>query len=456
LEGLKEQVVRRFLKSFVSGYVLLEQAQIATLGGKGVEAKIWHDLAIPVENGWLIERSRKHGSKLAGHHYRTQNQLRTFDRILAGYGEHRDYIDAFHLDLCGTLSNKSMKDFAPVLPLVLKSKGRCLAITVADARRNLVLEQWPDFQNRAKKLFGNQANNIYEELSDRQHHIPVNLNAPTFIRPFDPIKATKREFGLLVELTELLKIQGFPWIPVTIERYVYVSRYQRRPFRMRTYFFHFEKQHSKFAEKEFAKTWISSRLFFGIGEEFKEVVGSLVVEEVGTTIQKNQNQKGEKEMTFKNIDDFMIRAKELVGPQIMAEYNQLVDNSQRLKNILDVAGLNNNLFTTSDQEPLQETVVKEKKTSRKTKKMWADLTEREQIEWQLKALELKKESGEKWKVEREKMITRDFGHCDPALSGSLRAVLARTSGGHRASFEATIQNVFGNEAKPYLDRLAKL
>ncbi len=83
-----------------------------------MEAKIWSELQVPSEHGWLIERNRERASNLIiNHRYGTHNQLRTFDRILAGYGEDREFIDAFHLDLCGTLCNTAIENFSPVLPL---------------------------------------------------------------------------------------------------------------------------------------------------------------------------------------------------------------------------------------------------------------------------------------------------------------------------------------------------
>jgi hypothetical protein len=224
METTKEQVIRFFL-AFLSRYVPLGQAQLATLGGRGIEAGIWSELGVPSEHGWLIERSRERGGKLIrGHHYQIHNQLGTFDRILAGFGMDHAFIDGFHLDLCGTLSDNAIADFAPVVPLVLASKGRCLAITVADARRNLVLEQWPKFQKRGRKLFGKQkADDFYEQITAFQRNVPIKKDQPAFIKPFDPVKASRREFGLLVEFAELLSEQKLPWIPVAVERYIYCS-----------------------------------------------------------------------------------------------------------------------------------------------------------------------------------------------------------------------------------------
>jgi hypothetical protein len=446
LESLKERVIGFFL-DLVARYIPLEEGRFATLGGEGLEAKKWKERNIPDTNGWLIERSPElRGNLILNHRYRNHNQLGTFDKILSGHGESRTLVDAFHLDLCGTLSNKAIANFALVLPLVLKSKGRCLAITVADARRNLVFEQWPRFQLRAKRLFGKEAENIYRKLLDLQKCIPVNKKAPDFIRPFDPEKATKREFGLLIELVELLRPQGFPWFPVAMERYVYVSRYQKRPFRMRTYFFHFGDRNFARPEMAFAEVWTKSKLFFANGDKFEEVM----VPAVGTT-SITKTGKGEKTMVSK-----LAEIAKVLGGAELAEYEDLIAKSDKLTLIQTTLDSISGKFA----EPSQSSVKsesQEQSSKRGKKKKWEDLQFREQVEWQLKALETKAKDESAWKNGgRERMIEAAFGYCDDELSKSIRSVMAHTSGGFRPKFEARIKGALGNEAKPYLDRLKLL
>src|SRR6185437_5973807 len=146
--------------------------------------------------------------------------------------------DGFHLDLCGTFDGDMVRDFSPIVPLVQKGRGRCLAITVADARRNKALEQWPEVRRHGRRYFGKSANALYERITEQQQRLPVNKNLPAFMQQFDPEKAAKREFALLVAVTELLK-KATATFPTEVERYIYVSRYGKTPFRMRTYFFHF-------------------------------------------------------------------------------------------------------------------------------------------------------------------------------------------------------------------------
>ncbi|KKQ77834.1 MAG: hypothetical protein A3A96_01925 [Candidatus Zambryskibacteria bacterium RIFCSPLOWO2_01_FULL_39_39] len=470
MESLKGQVVRSFLE-LVSRYLPLKEAQLATLGGHGLEAKIWSELGIPDGNGWLIERNRKLSAKLiGGHRYRTQNQLGTFDQILAGHGEDHAFVDGFHLDLCGTFSNSTIANFAPALPLVLKSKGRCLAITIADARRNPALEKWPDFQRRAKKIFGSQTENIFEDILYQQRLIPTRKNTRAFIKPFDPEKGAKREFGLLVELTELLKIRGFPWIPVIVERYVYVSRYKERPFRMRTYFFRFEFKPGgrKGEELAFARVWTKSPLFFANGDDFIEVKSAI---DATPIVQKTEKVvKGEVAMTPQTSK--LATLASMVGGDVLIEYNDLLLKSQRLDTIIEslkgVVGEVNvdEVVEKETPAPTQESSIAETEPTKTAepalgkplkRRKWEDLDAREQVTWALKTLELKKSQGGKWKNGTwEKLLKKDFGYYKPALGSSLRAVLSRTSGGFRRMFAVRIRKAFGPEAKPYLDRLANL
>ena len=114
-ETTKGQVIRLWL-AFLSRFVPLGQARLATLGGRGLEAEIWEELGVPRDNGWLIERNRKRGGNLiAEHRYHVHNQLVTFDRILAGYGSAQAVVDGFHLDLCGTFSGQSLADFSQTI-----------------------------------------------------------------------------------------------------------------------------------------------------------------------------------------------------------------------------------------------------------------------------------------------------------------------------------------------------
>src|SRR3989344_3141914 len=233
--NLKKTVIEHLLR-FVSAYVPIEQARLATLGGSGLEASIWKSLCIPPDRGWLIERNRTKTRELVRTYgYSSHNQLATFSQNLAGHGGERASIDFFHLDLCGTMTRQTMADCTTILPLVLGSRGRCLALTVADARRNHILEEWPLYKKRGRKLLGKDAADaLYAAILDQQKNLPVREDSSKgFIKPFDPENGAKREFGLMVAVLALLGTQK-PLVACAMQRYIYVSRFAGSSFRMRS------------------------------------------------------------------------------------------------------------------------------------------------------------------------------------------------------------------------------
>jgi hypothetical protein len=266
----KEQIIRLFL-DFLSRHRPLADARVATLGGQGIEAKIWTESGIPPEHGWLIELNRTRGNRLIeNHRYRHHNRLGTFHQILAGQGGPAARIDGFHLDLCGTVTERVIHDFSPLLPLILQSTGRCLGITVSDQRRNRALEEWPVVMKKAERLFGKHTAGLLEKIETLQTQLPIREGLPSFMSGFDPCKGARREFSLMVELIDLF--QEHSWVPVEIVRYVYVSRYGGKPFRMRSFFFHFAPVSTPSSDLAVARTWTKSPLYFCSDQEtFTEI-----------------------------------------------------------------------------------------------------------------------------------------------------------------------------------------
>ncbi len=340
------------------------------------------------------------------HRYRTTNLLGTFDKILAGHGEESAYIDGFHLDLYGTFMAETISNFKSVLPLVLKSRGRCLAITIADARRNMILERWPEYQKRGDELFGGRGELVYEDLLRKQHQIPISEEVSRFakIKPFDPEKAAKREFGLLIELAEMLTSQRLDWRPVTIERYVYVSRSSGRPFRMRTYMFHFGRRGFSLPVA-LAEPWIHSKLFFANEMGFKEVTIPTVCM---TKVQMMDiEEKGEKNIMSK--PDFL----ELSGYVAITreEYNVLVEKGKKFDAVATQFGM---LFGTNGTQLVAPVATpdsnKQSQSPLKGRKNYQSFSSREKIEWQIKTLETKASSGGKWQNGQwENLLKEEFG-----------------------------------------------
>lgn len=453
MSDIKEQVLNRFV-DFVLRYVPIATAQLGGLGGQGIEAKIWANRGIPHSNGWIVERNQNRGAHLiAGRSYNVQNHLSTLSRVMRATRGSDALLDGFHLDLCGTFSRQVMVDFNPVFGLVLESRGRSLAVTVADARRNVALENWPQSMGRAKRLLGRDAVIIYEALVEQQRRIPVvrHESMPAFIKSFDPEKAAKREFALFVELVKLFRRYAFDC--VTVERFVYVSRYSGRPFRMRTYFFHFEPTHSNQRAALLSKSWLGSPFTILKADGTAEVV-PLVRTIVSQPISKPTTMKGTTVIKTK-LQELVA----VLGGEFASEYEALLADRTKLETFTRaVQGLGMTPDLTATLPVGRKPLVPGEFRKTKTTRTWDDFNDQEQIEWLLKALELKAHEGDDWRHGQWKeLIQRDFGRYSVKVGRRMRSALAHTGGKFRKQFVDRIHRIFpGAAAAPYLDRLTKI
>lgn len=429
----KEQVIERFLQ-FVSRRVSLQQARLATLGGLGLEAKAWTNAGIPPEHGSLIEiDSTLARSLIKQYRYRTHDRLSAFHQVLSNY---RETVDGFHLDLCGTVSSQVTGDFVPTLPYILQSTGRCLAITVADARRNRALSHWPAVRQQGKEFFGRRYPSLFQELESLQRLIPIKKDPklPAFFRNgFDPHKGAKREYGLLVEVAEMLcrhkcTLQD-------MERYVYVSRYHDRPFRMRTYFLYFGQGGSKDPRLVLAQRWASSPLFFSDGGEF------VAINPAATAASTPKEKVGMKSKLAQVVA--------LIGGEAQAEYEELLADREQLQSIR--SALNGGVGAPGKAKNGAHVVQKRK---------WTDLSPKEQLEFRLMTLTRRTQhmstgSYYDWNTRVfPELIRESFGRVPKNFSKSLGAMTARMGGKFRAGFIENVKQVLDpDEAKAYIERL---
>lgn len=441
----KELVVDRFL-AFVARRVPLPLARLATLGGYGIEAKAWQSAGIPPEHGSLIEVDTGLARMLIKEHrYRVHEKLKDFHHVMRNFNE---TVDGFHLDLCGTVDERVAGEFAPALPFILGSTGRCLAVTVADARRNAALEQWRDVFAEGKGLFGrNTAMDLFRETVAMQRQIPVKKypDLPAhFSRGFDAAKGAKREFGLLVEMADLLCRHKSTL--AHMERYVYVSRYKERPFRMRTYLFHFGEGGSKDPEVTLARKWVESPLFFLDGGEFIEVNGHPDASRPAAPIM-------EKSMTSK-----LAQLAALAGPDVQEELAGYVADRLRLQQILEAfkasgVGINGKAKPTASVSPDQA-----------VKKNWSDLSPKEQLEFRMKVCETRIQhfagggAYSAWcKDILPGLIKDELGRMPRNFTKSVGAMTARMGGKFRAAFIEQVKGTLDpQDSKSYLDRLQAL
>ena len=236
----KISVLRAFLQ-FAGRFVDLEKGTFVTLGGEGIEARLWKNAGIPPRHGYLIERGRRLGQALLHEYgYGLSNDLASFSRKLTAIHGAGSRIDSLHLDLCGTLECKATM-VQPLIPLVVNSVGRCLAVTVADQRGNPALTNEHELLSEASRVLGKSgAQTLMDHFVQQQMQVPTNATLPTFLRHADPRKGALRELSLFLTMLSLLggENETVTALPDQLERYLYVSNWSGTSFRMRSYFFH--------------------------------------------------------------------------------------------------------------------------------------------------------------------------------------------------------------------------
>lgn len=256
----KLRVAELFL-AFVSEYISLGVARLATLGGEGLEAGLWQKIGLPAERGYLIECKRCPGRNLIRRFpFRFCSRLEYFPRMFQSvWGKHQG-IDGFHLDLCGTLE-ASAKIFEPSFPLILRGRGKCLAVTVADQRRNSSVQHFNSVWAEASRILGEEdLESFFQALLAEQRELKAAIGSETS----KPEIGAQRELGFAVRLIQALEKNRASLVD-QVERYFYVSNRRGRPFRMRTYFFHFTSDRNRIlGDNKYAwdtvKLWTASAI----------------------------------------------------------------------------------------------------------------------------------------------------------------------------------------------------
>lgn len=236
----KARVSKLFL-DFVATHRPLAEVRIGTLGGNGHEAALWKEAGIPADHGWQVEHRRRRAKNLIQTgSYTVTPSLERLPMAIVDRGGNAAYLDAFHFDLNGTVEPQAAAIRAALGCVLKPGSVACIAITVADQRRNRSLENFARVQKRARTMFGKTAADAqHTYLLEEQRKLPTTDQGTTFVKPFDPIAGAKRELGLLVTLAEMLKDSIFG--VAEVRRYVYVSHGEGHPFRMRTYFIRFDQ-----------------------------------------------------------------------------------------------------------------------------------------------------------------------------------------------------------------------
>ena len=251
--NIPKRTVLRQLADMVRSYIPLEQANIATLGGEGLEVSVWKEAGVPENHLWLIERKINRSQNLVRMYpdaFHIHGQLSRFPGAFEAHNGLREGLEYFHWDLCGTLE-PVINDLRAIFPLVLRGQAKCLAITVADARRNRSLEEPEKIMQLAQAVFGNRLDRVEGNLR-LLHKLPLtclcNVEA-------NPDQVTLRELAVLLNVFLALtrvapvdmvesyldnKLGELPhpkFLPDRLERFIYHSDSPNN-FRMRTYFLH--------------------------------------------------------------------------------------------------------------------------------------------------------------------------------------------------------------------------
>lgn len=422
----KPEVLQLFVR-FVGNYIPIARALFATLGGEGLEASLWQRLKLRPEQGWLIECKRDRSRRLiARFPFRFCSRLESFPGIFTSvWGSHRG-IDGFHLDLCGTFE-ASDEAFGPVVPLIAKSEGKCLAVTVADQRRNISLEDFGKVLFEANELLGAKVSEqFFGRLEGEHRRLPevtdIGLHA-------DPMLGAKREFAFAIRLVRLLAGNRAPRIE-RIERYHYVSL-MPRPFRMRTYFFRFAKgKGRRFALPAYARealsVWNKSTLVY-VGEE-----GTVTVSSERRSM---ATESGKSAPQYKQLET-LVRA---AGGECLKEFESLMREAslgRRVKEAINDSGREPHMPAAS---PVRTELPKNGR----------------QILLQISLMRAMAE-GRKAYDDAVKDARRTHGFKGKGANRTLGALYARTQGKFRGCFVGRVIAQLGDDVPSILEELAKL
>lgn len=321
--------------SFVNRFISLDRVRIATLGGHGIEAALWKTHGIQDENGWLIERSRKSFGALqhGGTQYHLTVQLKSLPNTLRHVYGHQASLDALHVDLCGTAEQK-LDEIAPMLPLLINGAG-CLAITVSDERQNTALERPAKIRKRLADIGGLAWARTFEEnILCQMERIPKPEHVPRFFVGASPVKGAIKEMSMALMILQLLKQGALPAAQVSaMERFIYISRYSTKSWRMRTYLFQIERSEATVDEHAFSQAigalWQNSPLTFVSADSITTTI------EV-TTSKKDVNMSAVP-TAYPSLEKFIEFAKGL-APEAATEYatlRALADKAQVLETQLE-------------------------------------------------------------------------------------------------------------------------
>ncbi len=344
----KERIVRGLMAAALKGKEL-HQVRLATLGGEGLEARIWREKGLPPENGWLIDLSPAVIRRLANvfreaSYHLVQGRLGTFLAHLRNAEGRKPGLDLMHLDFCGTIE-PVMSELSGIVEAVHASEQRILALTVSDQRRHPATDAPKEVMTLVEDVFGERAEHLVQALEAqgrglrqigwtpgrprdfalREISTLLTLFLSQLIAPRLKIAAEQR-YARMGKLWKRELSEKRPLIyPVSLERYTYTSR----GFRMRTYVWRLEPKRGsvRSALDSFLRAWLDAPCYAVVAGESEPILVKPRKTEPRPQRKKDAAMPSPPTLTMEDAKQRLQQAMPFMSPEIRESCEVLIKGS---------------------------------------------------------------------------------------------------------------------------------
>lgn len=247
-ELVSREIIRLTREVFQALRSPVSEAWLVGLGGQGTWVGEWLSGGFMSDHIYLVERDKKRAERImrcetvkkAKHIRLCQTALRNFPSVFMAERGRKLGIDVLDLDFNGTLES-ALKDVSAVMPLVARGKGKVLALTVADSRRNQSLNDVAKAAKQIQAFFSEGSEQAMLETAWQRLCVEHASHRATHTFPGggDPLKAAFRELTTIVQLAKIAKAHGLEIDPNYGQRFIYTGD---DAFRMRRFFLRFRAQ----------------------------------------------------------------------------------------------------------------------------------------------------------------------------------------------------------------------
>lgn len=241
----------------------LADARVLTLGGQGVQLPIWLKKGFVAQQICVIEAKPKRAASLqADSRFKGCSIISVSLKQVPHYYEQmgsRSGIDIFDCDLSGTIEPRG-GELEAIMPLLKQGRARLLSLTLADARRNLSVEEPTRAAAWLIKEFSEMG--IVAELEAAWQQL-VSMYADPAVTDSTTADALKVAFRELAALARIVLYAAVHGLSMARERPGYRWAYSGDGgFRMRTYLLRFEDGSVSQDTQEYRKQALQSLLEF--------------------------------------------------------------------------------------------------------------------------------------------------------------------------------------------------